>query len=150
MKGFHVPFHFPLASVLRLRKSIERREEMSLKAALLELARVRRRIEELTDEMAKTCQDREEALRNSTTANRLQSMQVEINAAIEAKQILFETLQTLKLQRDTQMKVYKTAHSGRRVLTDLRTQYRDLYEQEELRRQQKQVDDIFAARWLRS
>jgi flagellar biosynthesis chaperone FliJ len=48
------------------------------------------------------------------------------------------------------MKVYKTAHSGRQVLTDLQTQYKDLYEQEELRRQQRQVDDIFAARWLRS
>jgi len=35
-------------------------------------------------------------------------------------------------------------------LTDLETQYRDLYEQEELRRQQKQVDEIFASRWLRS
>lgn len=144
-----MPFHFPLASVLRLRKSIERREEMALKASLLELARVHRRIDELTDEMAKACQDREKALRNSTTANRLQSMQIEINAAIEAKQILFETLQTLKLQRDTQMEVYKTAHSGRQVLSDLLAQQKNLYEQEQLHRQQKQVDDIFATRWQR-
>ena len=122
---------------------------MSLKAVLLELARVRRRIDELTDEMAKACQDREKALRNSTTANRLQSMQIEINAAIEAKQILFETLQTLKLQRDTQMEVYKTAHSGRQVLSDLLAQQKNLYEQEQLHRQQKQVDDIFATRWQR-
>jgi flagellar export protein FliJ len=145
-----VPFRFPLASVLRLRESIERRAEVSLKSAQLEVARARRRIDELTDEMAKACQDREKTLRISTTANRLQSMQVEINTTIEAKLILLETLQTLKLQRDTQMKVYKTAHSGRQVLTDLQTQYKDLYEQEELRRQQRQVDDIFAARWLRS
>jgi flagellar export protein FliJ len=145
-----VPFQFPLASVLRLRKSIERREEMSLKAALLELARVRRRIDELTDEMAKVFQDREKALRNSTTANRLQSMQVEINAAIEAKQILFETLQALKLQRDNQMKVYKAAHNGRQVLSDLLVQQKSLYDQEQLHRQQKQVDDMFAVRWQRT
>jgi flagellar export protein FliJ len=145
-----VAFRFPLASVLRLRTSIERRAEMSLKATQLEVARARRRIDELTDEMAKACQDREKTLRISTPANRLLAMQLEINAAIEAKQILFDTLQTLKLQRDTQMKVYQTAHNGRQVLTDLRAQYRDLYEQEELRRQQKQVDDIFASRWLRS
>ena len=145
-----MPFHFPLASVLRLRKSIERREEMALKASLLELARVRRRIDELTDEMAKACQDRENALRISTTANRLQAMQVEINAAIEAKQLLFETIQTLKLQRDTQMKVYKAAHSGRQALSDLLAQQKSLYEQEQLHRQQKQLDDIFAARWQRT
>ncbi len=123
---------------------------MSLQAVQLELARVRRRVDELTDEMAKACQEREKALRIPTTASRLQSMQVEINAAIEAKQILFETLQTLKLQRDTQMKVYKTAHNGRQVLSDLLTQQKSLYEQEQLHRQQKQVDDIFAVRWQRT
>jgi len=145
-----VPFRFPLASVLRLRKSIERRAEVSLKSAQLEVARVSRRIDEITDEMAKACQDREKTLQSSTTASYLQLIQVEISAAIEAKRILFETLETLKLQRDTQMKVYQTAHNGRQVLTDLQTQQNDLYEQEELRRQQKQVDDIFASRWLRS
>jgi len=145
-----VAFRFPLASVLRLRKTIERRAEVSLKSAQLEVARARRRIDELTGEMAKPWQDREKALGASTPANRLQLMQVEINAAIEARRILFETLQTLKLQRDAQMKAYQTAHRGRQVLTDLETQYRDLYEQEELRRQQKQVDEIFASRWLRS
>ena len=88
---------------------------MVLKASQLELARVRHRVDELTDEMAKACQDREKALRNPTTASRLQSMQAEIDAAIEAKQIVFETLQTLKLKRDNQMKVYKTAHNGRQV-----------------------------------
>ncbi len=119
-------------------------------SAQLEVARASRRIDELTDEMAKARQDREKTLRTSTTANRLQLMQAEIDAAIEAKQKLSETLQTLKLQRDAQMKAYQTAHNGSQVLTDLRAQYRDLYEQEELRRQQKQVDDLFAARWLRS
>jgi flagellar export protein FliJ len=145
-----MPFRFSLASVLQLRKSIERREEMSLKTAQLEVARVRRRIDELTEEMAKASQERGRALQNSISANRLQSMQVEINAAIEAKQTLLETLQTLTLQRDMQMEIYRDAHRGRRVLTELRAQKRNLYEQEELRRQQKQLDEIFAARWLRS
>lgn len=143
-------FKFSLAPVLQLRKSIERREEVALKAAQLEVARVRRRIDELTDEMAQAIQARGKALQNSTTANHLQSMQIEINAAIEAKQTLLETLQTLNLQRDNQMKIYKEAHRGRRVLTELRLQKRSLYEQEELRRQQKQIDDIFASRWLRN
>ncbi|MGD0481722.1 MAG: flagellar FliJ family protein [Terracidiphilus sp.] len=145
-----MPFRFSLASVLQLRKSIERRAEISLMSAQLEVARVRHRIDELTYEMAKACQEREKALRNSTPAIRLQAKQVEISAAIEAKQILIETLQTLKLQRDTQMNAYKAAHRGHQALTDLRAQQKNLYEQEELRRQQKQLDDIFASRWLRS
>jgi flagellar export protein FliJ len=123
---------------------------MSLNTTQLEVARVRRRIDELTEEMAKATRERGQALQNSIAANRLQSMQVEINAAIEAKQTLIETLKALMLQRDTQMKIYRDAHRGRRVLTELRTQKRNLYEQEELRKQQKQTDEIFAARWLRS
>jgi len=100
--------------------------------------------------MAKASQERGRALQNSISANRLQSMQVEIDAAIEAKQTLVETLQTLQLQRDIQVKIYKDAHRGRRVLSELQAQKRNLYEQEELRKQQKQTDEIFAARWLRS
>ncbi len=116
----------------------------------LEVARARHRIDELTEEMAKACQEREEDLRKPSSANCLQAKQAEISAAIEAKQTMLETLQTLKLQRDNQMKAYKAAHRDRQALTDLRTQQKNLYAQEEIRREQKQLDDIFASRWLRS
>ena len=116
----------------------------------LEVARARHRINELTGEMAKACQEREKDLRNSAPANCLQAKQAEISAAIEAKQTMLETLQALKLQRVNQMKAYQAAHTGCQALTDLRKQQKNLYEQEEMRRQQKQLDDIFASRWLRS
>jgi flagellar export protein FliJ len=119
-------------------------------SAQLEVARVSHRIDELTGEMAKTCQEREQTLRNYTPANCLQAKQAEISAAIEAKQTTLETLQKLLLQRDNQMKAYKAAHRGRQALTDLRTHQKTLYEQEEMRRQQKELDDIFASRWLRN
>jgi flagellar export protein FliJ len=116
----------------------------------LEIARALHRTDELTDEMAKACQEREKDLRNSTPANCLWVRQAEISAAIEAKETMLETLQTLKLQRDNQMKAYKDAHRGRQALTDLRKQQKSLYDQEEMRREQKQLDDIFVSRWLRS
>jgi flagellar export protein FliJ len=143
-------FKFSLASVLQFRKSIERRAEISLMSTQLEVARARHRIDELSDEMAKACEEREKDLRNSASANRLQARQAEISAVIEAKQTMLETLQTLKLQRDNQMKAYKDAHRGRQALTDLRTQQKNLYEQEETRKDQKELDDIFASRWLRN
>jgi flagellar export protein FliJ len=145
-----LPFRFSLDSVLQLRKSIEKRAEISLMSAQLEVARVRHRIDELTGEMAKACQEREQVLRNSTSANCLQAKQAEISTAIAAKQTTLETLKTVKLQRDNQMKAYKAAHRDRQALTDLRTQQKNMYEQEEMRRQQKQLDDLFASRWLRS
>jgi len=145
-----MPFRFPLASVLRVRESIEKREEVALQAAQLEVARVRRRIDELTDEMRSAWEKRERALKQSTQANHLQAMQVEINAAMEAKKVLVETLQTLRRRRDEHMKIYYIAHTGRQMLTDLMDQKKSAYEQEQVRAEQKTLDLIIAARWQRN
>jgi len=144
-----MPFRFTLSSVLRFRESIENREEVALKRLQFEVRRVRGRIDELTNEMAKEWQEREKALEKAIQANRLQTLQVEINAAVEAKNILLETMQTLMYQRDAQMKSYQVAHRERQMLTDLLAQKRSEYEQEQTRRQQKMLDDVVAARWQR-
>jgi flagellar FliJ protein len=143
-------FRFSLASVLRVRESIERREELALQKAEQELARVRRRIDELAGEIAKAVDAREKALQQAIQAHRLQSMDAEINAAGETKQTLLETLQTLQQQRDAQMKLYQAAYNGRRMLTDLSEQQKTEFEQEQDRAQQKRLDDIFASRWQRN
>jgi flagellar FliJ protein len=148
--GIVVAFRFSLASVLRVRESIERREELALQKAEQELARVRWRIDELTGEIAKAVDAREKALQQAIQAHRLQSMDAEINAAGEAKQTLLETLQTLQQQRDAQMKLYQAAYNGRRMLTDLSEQQKTEFEQEQDRAQQKRLDDIFASRWQRN
>jgi flagellar FliJ protein len=145
-----VAFRFSLASVLRVRESIERREELALQKAELEVARVRRRVDELTDQIAKAVDARERALQQPIKAYELRNMDSEINAATEAKQTLFETLQTLQQQRDAQMKLYQAAHNGRRMLTDLSEQQKTEFEQEQDRAQQKRLDDIFASRWQRN
>jgi len=143
-------FHFPLSSVLRLRESIEKREEVALQTIQLEVARVRHRIDELTEEMTRAWEERERALQKTVQANCLQTMQAEINAAVEARKILFETMQVLKRQRSVQMNNYKVAHSQRRMLTDLLAEKKAAYELQRTRLQQKALDDIAAARWQRS
>jgi flagellar export protein FliJ len=143
-------FRSALKPVLSVREIIEKREEVALKRAQLEVTRVRRRIEELTDELAKANLERDQALLKSVQANRLQSMQGEINAANETKQLLNDTLKTLKSQRDTQMKVYTTAHSGRRMLSEFLAQQKNQYEQAQTKVQQKRLDDIVATRWQRN
>jgi len=144
-----MPFRFSLASVLRYRESMEKREEVALQAIQLGVARARRRVDELTDEMTRAWREREKALERSVQAARLQAMQVEIDAAVAAKQTAAETLQTMTRQRDAQMKSYKVAHRERQMLTDLLAQKKSAYEQELARRQQKTVDDMMASRWRR-
>jgi flagellar export protein FliJ len=142
-------FRFTLASVLRVRENIEQREELALQRAELEVTRVRRRIDELTEKHIRVLQARERTLRQAVPAHRLQSMQAEMNAIVEAKKNLLKTLEAVQQQRDAQMKVYQSAHTGRQMLTDLSEQKKSEYELEQDRAQQKRLDDIFASRWQR-
>ena len=145
-----MPFRFPLASVLRYRESVEKREETALQKAQLEVARVRRKLDDLTAELAKMRRQREQALQQAIPACRLQMMQAGIDAAEERRQVLAATLEKAQRQRDAQMKLYMTAHSGRRMLSELLTKQKSEYEQEQLRVLQKRLDDIVAARWRRN
>ena len=139
-------FRFTLEQVLRVRESIERREELALQRAELDVARVLRRIGELTEELAGMSRKREEDLKKPMQAYELQGMDAEINAALEARKAQIDTLQALQYRRDERRKVYQAAHNGRRMLTDLEEQQRAEYEQEQVRAQQKRLDDLFASR----
>jgi flagellar export protein FliJ len=141
-----VAFRFTLASVLRVRESIERREELALQKAEHEIVRVQRRIDQLVEELEKAAAARAKALEQPTPAYRLGHLQSEINAALETKQSLLDHLATLEQQRDWQRKRFQEAHKGRKMLTEMRDQQQDAFEQEETRAQQKQLDDIFVSR----
>ena len=142
-------FRFTLASVLRFREGIEKREELSLQRVQFEMARVRRRIDELTKELATAGNEREEALQNWMQAFRLKNLQDEMNAAVEARQSLLGTLATLKKQSEEQMKIYQAARVNRRMLTDLQKKQQEVWEQNQQRVEHRRVDDTFTARMQR-
>ena len=51
-------FRFTFASVLRFREGIEKSEELALQKVQFEVARVRRRIDELTEDMTRASNER--------------------------------------------------------------------------------------------
>src|SRR5579862_26612 len=139
-------FQFSLASVLRFRESVEKREELALQRVQLEIARVYRSIDKLTGDLIDALDKRDRALQTPTPALYLQGMQEKMTEAIQAKQNLSASLHILKNERERQMRLYQAAHRSREILTDLSTQQRNTWEQRQLRAQQKSLDDIFAAR----
>lgn len=143
-------FRFPLASVLRVRESIERSEELALQKVELEVARTQRHLEELNAILERCVEARDLALQQPTPAYRVRELQEEMNLVVEAKQAAEETLRRLREQRGAQLKRYQAAHNGRRMLTEMRAQQKDAYELEQVRAQQKRLDDIFAARRQRA
>jgi len=59
---------------------------------------------------------------------------------------LLEQLQTLLEDRNRQMKLYQAARRDHEALTDMLQKQRDSYEQEQTRKAQKLLDDIYIAR----
>jgi flagellar FliJ protein len=142
-------FRFPLASVLRFRQSMEQQEELELRKLQLEVASVRRSIEQAIMEIAIAQQARETALKHPLQAAHLQAMLHAVDGAIERKNKLLATLQKLEEKRNEQMRRYQEAHRGRQMLADLESHQQDEYELQQVRAQQKVLDDLFGARHQR-
>jgi len=143
-------FRFPLATVLRFRDSVEKREELALRKALFEIARVRSQIEQLTGEIIAAQDARNKALVQTLTAYQMQAMLQGIDAAIARRKALIESLPALERQCEVCMHAYQAAHRDRQMLSNMRARQRDEYDQERARLEQKFIDDIFAARAQRS
>jgi len=139
-------FQFSLAVVLRLRESMEKREERALQAIQLEVGRTLQAIEELSVAIGGVQQARETALQQTISAGQLHSLLWEEQVAEQGLRLLLGRLHVLEQERETQMKVYHAAHRNREMLSDMRKKQKDIYEQEWLRKEQKQLDDIFMAR----
>ena len=141
-----MPFRFPLAAVLLVRKNAEQREERALKKLQLDMARTMRELEELDAEIAHVQNAREQAMQVPIPAVQLQAYEARAEVATERKKILVVQIQKLRLELADQMKVYQASHRDREALTDMLEKQREAYDQEQSRQQQKQLDDMFMAR----
>jgi len=139
-------FRFPLATVLRVKEGLERREERALQRIQLEMARVSHQIEELTAAIERAHAARNQMLQQAVPAGQLHTMLWEARAAEDSKAALRVTLQGLEEQRLKQMKVYLAAHREHETMINLFNEQRNAYELEQTRVQQKYLDDIFIAR----
>lgn len=139
-------FQFKLAAVLRVRESIERREESALQRVQLEMAIVLSQIEKLKARITCAHDTREQALERSITACDLHLMISDAQAAEAKKNTLLAELQALTLRRNQQLQVYHAAHRAHEMLTGMRDKQHEAYDREVALRLQKYLDDIFIAR----
>src|ERR1700729_1989708 len=112
-------FQFSLATVLRFRESVEKREELNLQKVLVEIATTRRTIEKLTAHIEALQKARNEAMQKSIAALHLQSMLNETNTAIARRKALIQSLDALEQKRRAQMDLYQLAHRNRQMLSDM-------------------------------
>jgi flagellar export protein FliJ len=145
-----MPFRFPLAAVLLVREYAELREERVLQKIQQEMAQVSRQIEELDAEIAGVHVARNQIMLEPIAAFQLHSILLRAEDAAKWKKPLLERLRVLLEDRNRQMKVYQAARRDHETLTDMLEKQRESYEQEQTRKAQKLLDDIYVARRQRN
>jgi flagellar export protein FliJ len=139
-------FRFSLEAVLRLRQGMEHQQELRLRAAHQQVARVRHGIERIDHALGEAEQRSSSTLASGTTsAELLFALQSEA-ALLEHREKLGAELTRLTKLRDQQAEIFRQARRERDTIESLRDQQFREYKRGALRREQRRVDDLFLLR----
>lgn len=145
-----MPFRFTLATLLRLRQSIERQRTLQLQKANLEVARAADAVAQLDRFLSDSAQDGAKGLSAGCTAAELQFASLLRENFLCFRVELQTLLRDAETSRQKALVEYHEAFREREALEGLRARQRRDYEQEELRRQQRDLDaDFLLQRWHR-
>ncbi|KAA6464422.1 hypothetical protein DYQ86_00125 [Acidobacteria bacterium AB60] len=141
-------YRFPLAAVLRVRESIEKREERALQQLQTKVSQLSQKLDELDLQQRSILDLRLKAIERSIAAVHLHSLEQSLIGLTEYRQALTKELQVATEQRDRQMLLYMASHRDRELLTDMFVKSKEIYGQESDRREQSRLDDLFNYRGL--
>lgn len=139
-------FHFSLEAVLRLRRGLERVERLKLEAIIIEQAKTRAQLEELTESHFELRRQFQRNLGNGLVGSELQFEAMREAGATALRASLSARLKELDQQRWAQAQIFKKARQHREVLENLHVRKLDLYRIEQGRREQQELDDLFLMR----
>lgn len=135
-------FRFSLDTLLRLRISIERKEELNLQRIHAALQQARRELERLRLERQAAWGEAQLRLRASAPAAELHFELARDQAAQRRAALLQQRIAQLESARLQQQAVYRKARQDREILENLRDRMREQYDLEQNRSEQQRIDDI--------
>lgn len=139
-------FHFSLQPVFRLRQSLEERERLRLAMIIGYLNQLNQLIQQLDQERRQVSSGLEQRLKAGMTAGELHFELARKAALEQQKKGLRQQLAKLEEQRAAQEQTFREAQRKRKIIENLRDLKLELYRQEEARREQQRVDDLFGLR----
>ena len=143
-----MPFRFALAPLLRLRQSIERQRTLALQAANLQVSRAQETLAQLDRFLSDSDQSDCAGLAAGRTAAELQFASVLRENMQHFREELQSDVRKLELERQKALGEYHKAYREREVLETIRARQRRVYQQEQLRRQQQELDGAYLLqRW---
>jgi flagellar export protein FliJ len=141
-----MPFHFSLQAVLHLYQSLEHQQELRLRAANQQVARVRHMIEQLDAAKQQNRARQSQELQAGTTSAELEFARTLESALMRRRGELEAELLRVQQVRDEQQRNFHVARRRRETLSSLRESQLEKYQREAARREQRQADDAFLLR----
>lgn len=141
-----MPFRFPLEAVLQFRQGIEHQQELRLRAAHQQIARLRRSIERIDHALHQTYDLFAHTLASGVTSAQLRFI-LQSQAALMNQRITLEGELVRAAQvRDQQTQLFQQARRERETVESLRHQHFQEYRHQAMRKEQRQLDDLFLMR----
>ena len=141
-----MPFRFPLETLLRFRRSVERQHELLLQEANLHVNLVQHRIEQVHHSMIDLAAREIMELEKGMGAAELHFDAACRSILLQHEHELRKELKAVEERRDACLQGYRHAHQERDVIDTLRDHHLEAYRREESRREQRGLDEMFLLR----
>lgn len=139
-------FRFALESLLAVRQSQERQEELRLLALAQQIAQVERELQHLAQQELMMWEQTRQWLREGLAGAEINFEATCALARAERRQVLERARATLEQQRLAQQRAYQRARQAREVLQSLRDRQWESYRILQKRREQRELDELFLRR----
>lgn len=139
-------FRFTLAGVLRLRASFEKFEHLRLMAIAATIVRVRAEMDAIAKEVAVARYRVQQMLAGGTFSGEILFEKASERLRAERLRVLEMKLVDLKKKEEAQRAVYMMARQKLEIVESLRERQLSAYRQEQARREQQGLDELFLLR----
>ncbi|PYX90111.1 MAG: flagellar export protein FliJ [Acidobacteria bacterium] len=139
-------FQFKLDALLRLRRSLERQQELLLVASNYEVRQMQQRISNVEDWLIALGQEDGRSMSAGTTAAELQFNLILKSAFSKHKSELQKQLLRLETVQKQSRAALEEARRKREILENLRDQQFRVYRMQQARDEQRAIDDFFLMR----
>ena len=138
-----MPFRFTLQTVFHFRQSLERQQELRLRAANQQVIRVRHLIDQLDRRAEEVRNSQSQQLQAGTTSAELRFGMLGQVALAQHRAELERELAHLQHVRNEQQKLFEQQRRQRETLESLREGQLHRYEREAARQEQRNLDDLY-------
>jgi flagellar export protein FliJ len=139
-------FHFPLQAVFHFRQSVERQQELRLRAANQQVARVRHLLDRINEQIRQAQSFQSSELGNGTTAAELRFILLEKASLGQLREEAERELMRWQNLRDQQQRIFQLARRERETFESLHDHQLRAYQRDAARREQRELDDLFLLR----